>query len=152
MVMATKVKAAPKAAAATPTQKYRTCMQPVVADVAAKEDWYKRSFVTQRTVGKGVTNVLAATETDLTLAKAFFEAALPTLSGKAKQEVLNTLNKGWIDPAFLTVYREVTSKVAVAKPVVTEPKAARKPSQNPRVLANRMVIARAKAIADRSQP
>ena len=150
-------KAAPKVAApTTPTQKYRTCVQPVVAAGAAKEDWYKRAFVTQRIVGKGVTNVLAATEADLTAAKAFFEAALPTLTGKAKQEVGNTLNKGWIDPAFLTVYGgEVTPKVvAVAKPakVATEPKAARKPSQNPRVLANRMVMARAKAIADRSQP
>jgi hypothetical protein len=152
--MATKTKAALKAAAPTTPipagVKYRCVMQQVVADVAAKEQWFTRAFVTRRAAGKGLTNVLAATREDLAAARTFFEAALPNLSGKAKQEVSKTLNKGWIDPALLVVYGEVTPKVAVANPA-TEPKAARTRSQNPRVLANRMVTARAKAIADRSQ-
>ena len=91
---ATQTEGATKAAgtttkAATSGVKYRCIMQQVVADVAAKQPWFKAAFVTQRPAGRGTTNVLAATEADLTAAREFFAVVLPNLSGKAKQEVGN---------------------------------------------------------------
>ena len=67
---ATQTEGATKAAgtttkAATSGVKYRCIMQQVVADVAAKQPWFKAAFVTQRPAGRGTTNVLAATEADL---------------------------------------------------------------------------------------
>jgi hypothetical protein len=146
--MATKTQAPTKTA---PTQavKYCTAMQQATADLCMKETFFKALFVKQLRTGRGVTNKLVGTKEEFDAAVAFLTEKLPTLEGAVKTQVATGLAKGWYDASRLPVYTDAPAMAAVA---VTEPKAARKPSQNPRVLANRMVMARAKAIADRSQP
>jgi hypothetical protein len=108
----TTTKDAPTQAAPKSNVKYRCVLPARVADLAVKEPWYAATFVARRSAGKGFSTLLAATTEQLDTAKAFFEAALPTLLGKERLDTGKAINLGWLDPAKLPVVAEAAPETA----------------------------------------